>query len=219
MKKILFSALVLFSTFFGLAQATVIDSAAKAKEVPDTCLPFGCASGNGEFQQMYFAKNFDHEMFLDGLTFNLADTAHGPNLPSLSSGLFTITMSWVKGDGFPPANKKGTNSMVVFQGNLPSVQNWEEYHIDFSQSYFYDPATHYNLFMDVKWENAKAGTNPMMFTQTKANWSRPVPSKGSPQNPNHYGLDTEFCEVPEPGSLALLGLGMLGMGALRRRKN
>ena len=37
--------------------------------------------------------------------------------------------------------------------------------------------------------------------------------------PAQFSLDNIVVRVPEPGTLALLGLGLLGMGIVRRRKH
>lgn len=42
---------------------------------------------------------------------------------------------------------------------------------------------------------------------------------GSSENANFIGIDSVTVTVPEPASLAILGVGLLGMGAARRRKN
>ena len=68
---------------------------------------------------------------------------------------------------------------------------------------------------DVPWQAQK-----MIFTATTASTTLTFLAQGTPANsqPPFALLDGIDVEVPEPGSIALMGIGMVGVAGLRRRR-
>lgn len=98
----------------------------------------------------------------------------------------------------------------------------------FSIPDFYDPllivikggtqSAVYYLFDPVNATTTCTGTDPDPICGTTGNLALTGPT-GQLQNISHISwYVTESSQVPEPGTLGLLGLGLLGLGIARRRK-
>ena len=79
---------------------------------------------------------------------------------------------------------------------------------------------------DINFFVAKGGNNFNLFSNlgnpTTDSWSTPLNNGGNQAGLSHLTFydtgSTPPQEIPEPGILALLGLGLLGIGAARRQK-
>lgn len=207
--------------------------------------PFSLAY-TGEFQQVYSALEFravpGGVETITALSFaTISDFNVGPANPqtiTLTVSLSTTSTSPATLSTDFVANR-GADNVVVFSGTL-TYRPSRDFTIDFTiptSTYVYNPA-HGNLLVDV---NVTSGAGSVNTPPTENFFAAAGDSTiatvylqqfGNPGDPRTavvepFGLVTEFgatqgvnvLGVPEPGSVVLLGLGVVGLFAARRRYN
>lgn len=186
------------------------------------CYPFGCAYNN-RYQQVYTSGAFSGSMVITGLEF--FNTSYNSYATALNTGLWSISLSTTSTDwntlSSTFASNVGADNKQVFDGDIGQAWAYgDTLDITLSTPFVYNPGAG-NLLMDVTVSGATDPGGAVYFDATQGksvsrNWSGNI-STG-------YGLVTGFVtgrdtQVPEPASLALLGLGAAGLGLFRRRKS
>jgi hypothetical protein len=196
------------------------------------CFPFGCAYGDSgpEYQQVYNSGQFSGPITINNLEFY--NTQWDAGATAMNSGTWTISLSTTSADwntlSSNFASNIGANNTLVFTGNL--YQTWafgDTLQVSLSTPFTYDPSLG-NLLLDVMVSGISDAGGAIYFDTNGYNdggfngdtyLGRVY---GSGYVNAGYGLVTGFDEgisqIPEPGSLALLGSGLLLLGGLLRRK-
>lgn len=214
MKKFISACLLLgAATVSSFASAIVIGG---DKNRSDSCMPFGCATGNGHYQQAYHISNFSHPIYIGGMRIFGADYPFWENGNRASLGHFTITLSSSQKWGAPFEDNIGRDSVVVYDGALPDLDAHGDLTIRFTSIFPYmaNRLRDLDLHMDIKWRDASAPLRPFIFYTDESSWSQ----MNGPNGFGHYsGAVTEFLEMPEPTTVALLSIGLVGLAARRRQ--
>lgn len=219
--KALLLAGVLALASMGSAQA---GSITVGTEQSGNCYPFSCFAkdrgAGAEYQQVYSASSFSGISTITSLSLY---RYQGGQMDSATYSLYlSTTQKAVNGLSTDAAANRGADAMLfgtyTLGGYMPDV-------LTFSGNAFTYDASAGNLLLDIVVDSVTNTVGYQSFF--KSDESGTVTSRLFTINGGGYGYDgrglvttfgTADAAVPEPGVLALMGLGLAGLAVARRRK-
>jgi hypothetical protein len=229
MKKVITGLLLVLGFVMTMTAMADIIIGNPADTGTGNCFPWGCAY-NAEYQQVYASSDFSGPIIITDLEFY--NTRYNSGATQLPNGTWTISLSTtsatpstITGDF---TSNLGADNAQVFSGNINQAWTFgDTLQILLSTPFTYDPA-HGNLLMDVVGSGVSlaGGTTYFDVNSTGNYFTRVICSGGNACSQGSttadYGLVTGFSTgnnaVPEPGTLLLLGTGLLGFACTQRRR-
>ncbi len=215
MKKILVG--LTLCLVFALAMPAMADIILGNPPNSNNCIPFSCRSiDNGNYEQIYNSTAFNGSINIGSISFYDTLFDNGPNqgVANLNFSLYLATTAQLVPDGTIP------NDAVLF-GNYSLDGGLFAFNsvLSFSGApYLYDP-NQGNLELILE-TSGGSDPNSGVFTAFDATNGGPFSRWcGGCGNGQGYGLVTGFeTAVPEPGTLLMMGSGLVGVvGVIRRR--
>ena len=187
------------------------------------CYPFSCFAFDGgtTYQEVYNSSAFPGAMTISSLSFFGQPDSVGNGMDNAKYIIELSTTSSSVGDGYPLT--VGTDNQVfgafTVSGSMPSVLTFT------GTPFLYDPING-NLLMQVTVDSVTStcGEGYCSFFEAddttaavSRTWTGFVFGSGQGDGALVTGFDYASA-IPEPGSLSLIGCGLIGLGVFFRRR-